>query len=73
MENIRGMGQALWYEILLALRFTTNRLRVTGEVIQLHALGHNILVVNTVKAARELLEKKSLYFSDRPPVPVLSL
>ncbi|EJD05103.1 cytochrome P450 [Fomitiporia mediterranea MF3/22] len=43
-----------------------------GDVVYLHALGRSIIIIDSVKAARELLEKKSSTFSDRPAFPVFS-
>ncbi|KAI5122645.1 hypothetical protein M0805_007908 [Coniferiporia weirii] len=44
-----------------------------GDVIYAHAPGHSILILNSVAAARDLLEKKSMAFSDRPYIPIINL
>ena len=38
----------------------------SGEVLYLNALGQSILVLNSYEAARELLDKRSANYSDRP-------
>ncbi|KDQ17442.1 hypothetical protein BOTBODRAFT_172482 [Botryobasidium botryosum FD-172 SS1] len=43
-----------------------------GDILYLHALGNNIIVLNSYTAARDLLGKKSIY-SDRPELPFLEL
>jgi hypothetical protein len=37
-----------------------------GNVIYLHALGMPIVVLNSVEAAVDLLDKRSSIYSDRP-------
>ncbi|KAI0061752.1 cytochrome P450 [Artomyces pyxidatus] len=44
-----------------------------GDVISLRALGHVVVVLNSVDAARELLEKRGAIYSDRPAVPFLEM
>ncbi|KAF8158927.1 hypothetical protein K438DRAFT_1450456, partial [Mycena galopus ATCC 62051] len=44
-----------------------------GEVIHIEAFGNHMLIINSVKAAMELFEKRSRIYSDRPTIPMLSL
>ncbi|EJC97786.1 cytochrome P450 [Fomitiporia mediterranea MF3/22] len=44
--------------------------RELGDVIYTEAFGQSIVILNSVTAARDLLEKKSNVFSDRPYLPV---
>lgn len=38
-----------------------------GEIVLIKALHHHVIVLNTVSAARSILEKKGSNFSGRPP------
>lgn len=42
-----------------------------GDVFQLNVLGKPIVVINSEKAAVELMEKRSANYSDRAPMPLL--
>lgn len=44
---------------------------VYGDVIYLSALGNDIIILNSVKAASDLLDKRSLSYSDRPYIPMI--
>ncbi|EJD05111.1 cytochrome P450 [Fomitiporia mediterranea MF3/22] len=44
-----------------------------GDVVYAYALGRSILILNSFAAARDLLEKKSATFSDRPYLPVFNM
>ncbi|KAH8114914.1 cytochrome P450 [Phellopilus nigrolimitatus] len=48
-------------------------MKTCGDVIFAHALGHSMVILNSVEAARDLLEKRSMFFSDRPYVPIIYL
>ena len=39
----------------------------SGDIVHLKVLGQRMIVLNTVKAARDLLDKRSSVYSDRPP------
>ena len=44
-----------------------------GPVFFLELLGRPVLVINSVEAARDLMEKKGANFSDRPRSPVFNM
>jgi hypothetical protein len=44
-----------------------------GDIVYLNALGIDILVVETVEKAVDLLEKRANNYSDRPALAVLDL
>ncbi|KAL4259189.1 cytochrome P450 family protein [Pleurotus pulmonarius] len=44
--------------------------KLYGDVIHLKVLGSNMIVLNSVEAATDLLEKRSAQYSDRPNVTV---
>jgi len=45
--------------------------KIYGDVIFVQALNKKILILNSVKAAVDLLDKKSAIYSDRPYVPMI--
>lgn len=45
--------------------------KLYGDVVHTHAFGHHIIVLNSVKAAREMLDQRSSIFSDRPHIPMV--
>jgi hypothetical protein len=44
-----------------------------GSVLSLHVFGQVIVVLNTAKAAKDLLERRAGIYSDRPPIPFLDM
>ncbi|KAJ6502305.1 cytochrome P450 [Mycena sanguinolenta] len=44
-----------------------------SDVVHASALGHHIVIVNSVKAAVELFEKRSYLYADRPVVAMIEL
>ena len=45
----------------------------SGDVVHLKVLGQRMVILNTVKAAQDLLEKRSSVYSDRPPAVMSTL
>ncbi|KAF7346529.1 hypothetical protein MSAN_01881000 [Mycena sanguinolenta] len=44
-----------------------------GDIMHAQVFGQHILILNSVKAATELLEKRAAIYSDRPRIPMISL
>ncbi|ETW82095.1 hypothetical protein HETIRDRAFT_475560 [Heterobasidion irregulare TC 32-1] len=44
-----------------------------GGIISVNALGQPIVILNSAKIARDLLEKRGALYSDRPLIPMLDL
>ncbi|TFK48755.1 cytochrome P450 [Heliocybe sulcata] len=44
--------------------------RTWGDIVYVNLLGQPMVFLNSVKAANDLLEKKSLIYSDRPSLPM---
>ncbi|KAJ7688801.1 cytochrome P450 [Mycena olivaceomarginata] len=44
-----------------------------GNLVHANSLGQHILIVNSVKTANDLFEKRSHIYSDRPVVPMIEL
>ena len=42
-----------------------------GDVVHVNALGQHIIILNSLQAAKELLERRSSIYSSRPCVPML--
>jgi len=41
----------------------------TGDVLSFHVFGQVIIVLNSVKVTKDLLEKRGQIYSDRPVIP----
>ena len=44
---------------------------LSGDLVFFHGLGNNILVLNSMKAINDLLEKRGSIYSDRPSFTVV--
>ena len=44
-----------------------------ADVVSVHTLGHLTLVVNTLEAAKEMFERRSAIYSDRPWIPMINM
>jgi Cytochrome P450 len=42
-----------------------------GDVVHVSALGQHIVIINSLKAANELLEQRSAIYSGRPYLPMM--
>jgi hypothetical protein len=50
---------------------TENYNNHTGDLVYLQVLGHNVIFANSYDTAMDLLDKRALIYSNRPPVPML--
>lgn len=46
---------------------------ILGPVMYLRVLTKDVIVLNTMQAATDLLEKRSAIYSDRPPLPMVDM
>ena len=46
---------------------------MTGDVLSLHVFGKVIVVLNSYKANKDLLERRGNVYSDRPVIPILEM
>jgi hypothetical protein len=46
---------------------------MTGDVLSLHVFGKVIVVLNSYKANKDLLERRGNIYSDRPVIPILEM
>lgn len=45
--------------------------KIYGDVVHAQAFGQHIVILNSVQAARELLDQRSGNYSDRPHIPMV--
>lgn len=46
--------------------------KYNSDILRLNVLGSNIIIVNSLDAANDLLDKRSAIYSDRPEMPMLN-
>jgi hypothetical protein len=51
------------------LVFVPFKMSSPGDVLSFHVFGQVIIVLNSVKATKDLLEKRGEIYSDRPVIP----
>ena len=44
----------------------------SGDIVSVHAFGQMTVVVNTIEAAKEMFQRRSTIYSDRPQMPMSS-
>jgi hypothetical protein len=47
--------------------------RMTGDVLSFHVFGKVIVVLNSLKANKDLLERRADIYSDRPVIPIVEM
>jgi hypothetical protein len=52
-----------------SLVFFLSKDTLSGDVLSFHVFGQVIIVLNSVKATKDLLERRGEIYSDRPVVP----
>ena len=52
----------------LSLNLTT----MIGDIIYLNILGEDMVILNSVEVAKDLLERRSSIYSGRPRMPMLN-
>lgn len=46
---------------------------MSGDILCLHVFGKVIVILNTVKGTKDLLEKRADIYSDRPAIPIYEM
>ena len=46
---------------------------MAGDVLSSHVFGKTIVVLNSLKANKDLLEKRSDVYSNRPVIPIFQM
>lgn len=73
MGYLHRMGETVWYVGPLPPILSLLHLRAKGrsapstdsDIIYLNVVGSHIVIVNSMEAASDLMEKRSLVYSDR--------
>ncbi|KAF7371293.1 putative monooxygenase [Mycena sanguinolenta] len=60
-------------QILQLVRFLSNLLHIKSDIVYLEVFGQPLVLLNTHKAAKDLLEQRSLIYSDRPRLEMADL
>jgi hypothetical protein len=60
-----GFPLSLWFPYLESER--------VGDVFSLRVFGQVIVILNTSKATKDLLEKRGDIYSDRPVIPIFDM
>lgn len=47
--------------------------RTTGDILSFHVLGQSVVVLNSVKATKDLFEKRGAIYSDRSMMPIYDM
>ena len=47
--------------------------KMAGDVMSFHVFGQVIVVLNSVKATNDLLERRGDIYSDRPAIPICEM
>ena len=73
MEDVSTMEHLLWFAPIHLIILQRNRGRALGsDLIRLNIMGNNIIVLNSLRSAIDLLDKRSSIYSSRF-VPCLCL
>ena len=66
MDHAQRLAQDLRYASIAARRGAANEEHVAGDIYYLNVAGKIVVVLNSRKAAIDLLERRSAIYSDRP-------
>ena len=68
MAQVRRVAKEVWSVLSLRPRLAYSEMHPVqpGDIIYLHAAGQPIVVLNSHKVARDLLDRRSMTYSDRP-------
>jgi hypothetical protein len=45
----------------------------TGDILSFHVFGKVIVILSSIKASKDLLERRSDIYSDRPVLPITEM
>ena len=67
------MGETIWFFLVPSYTMVAKLKQSNlGDVIHVHILGHHMVVLNSLRAAQDLLERRGSIYSDRPRFVLLS-
>ena len=61
------------YGGIFFLSSLSSKMSSAGDVLSFHVFGKVTIVLNTVKATKDLLDKRGEIYSDRPAVPIYDM
>jgi hypothetical protein len=64
------VGQEVWWAPTVSSDIVHSKILSAGDISHIEVMGQHIVVLNSVKAAIDMLDKKSTLYSDRPIFPV---
>ncbi|KAJ8519420.1 hypothetical protein ONZ45_g3613 [Pleurotus djamor] len=67
------LGNALDFPLSRPWETYTRWGKQYGDLTYINALGHSILIINSLETATELLDKRSADYSDRPDMPLAEM
>ena len=68
LASVHRVLQEIWYQTCLSLPSKLQSV-LPGDVVSLQVFGTVIVVLNSVKATKDLLERRGEIYSDRPVIP----
>jgi hypothetical protein len=71
VANIYWALEDAWYNLFCGKGFLTEQM--TGDVLSFHVFGRVIVVLNSLKANKDLLERRGDIYSDRPVAPSIEM
>ena len=71
LANVHGMGKTIRWAPFILMRGYHNDIH-EGELVYVEALGSRIIYVDNLEACRDLMEKRSAIYSDRPILTMAS-
>lgn len=75
MVNLHEMEQHIWLVSLSTMLSLLSRLLTIplGPIVHINVLGQPLIILNTHKAAADLLERRAAIYSDRLPTAVADM
>jgi len=46
---------------------------MTGDILHASAFGNHVVVINSLKMAEEIFERRAQLYSDRPVIPIVEV
>jgi hypothetical protein len=46
---------------------------MTGDILHVSVFGNHVVVINSLKMAEEVFERRAQLYSDRPVIPILEV
>jgi hypothetical protein len=72
--GVQSLAPGLWYIVVCHYRIDDKtEAFTTGDIVSVKAFGQCIIILGSMKACIDLLDKRSHNYSDRPRFPMLDL